>query len=151
MYHRMKIYRKCTFYTYMYYIFSPMNSIVQLNITGVFLIRIIVSKSYSPLIVLTFCLSPVRWASSTISFPNCEKQLTKSVNVVTEYSSFRVLDTYSKELKTNLEIIHIGTVTITTLKIFKSIKSLIWLIVECALVPWSLVSWHWFYQLKCGT
>lgn len=65
------------------------------------------SKSYSPLIVLTFCLSPVRWASSTISFPNCEKQLTKSVNVVTEYSSFRVFDTYSKELKTNLEIIHI--------------------------------------------
>lgn len=64
------------------------------------------SKSYSPLIVLTFCLSPVRWASSTISFPNCEKQLTKSVNVVTEYSSFRVLDTYSKELETNLEIIH---------------------------------------------
>lgn len=79
-----------------------MNSIIELNM---YFNKN--SKSYSPLIALTFCLSPVRWASSTISFPNCEKQLTKSVNVVTEYSSFRVLDTYSKELKTNLEIIHI--------------------------------------------
>ena len=54
-------------------------------------------KSYSPLNVLTFCLSPVRWASSTISFPNCEKQLTKSVKVFTEYSSFSVLETCNKE------------------------------------------------------
>lgn len=82
--------------------YSIMNSIIELNM---YFNKN--SKSYSPLIVLTFCLSPVRWASSTISFPNCEKQLTKSVNVVTEYSSFRVLDTYSKELKMNLEIIHI--------------------------------------------
>ena len=47
--------------------------------------------------LLTFCLSPVKWASSTISVPNCENALTNSVKFATFSNRFRLIDTYYRK------------------------------------------------------